>query len=107
MQQTRRKNAELKLAQNERKYQRLSEEQCGYRRRLEEVQQTEARVRQEIDRTAAELEEAVRNLDENNRLLTRRRDELSLRRGRLSGICERAALLETHAPWTGVLGRLT
>ena len=37
---------------------------------------------------------ATRELDENHRLLTRRRDELSLQRGRLSGICERAALLD-------------
>ena len=40
------------------------------------------------------LADINRELDENHRLLTRRRDELSLQRGRLSGICERAALLE-------------
>ncbi len=45
-------------------------------------------------RFLGQLEVAQRELAENERLLSRRRDELAVQRGRLSGIGERAALLD-------------
>ncbi len=94
LQQTQRKNAETKLRQNQQKLTRLCNEQTQYAEQVEGVQLAQQRVRQAMEMTAAELDVLTRTLDENQRLLTRRRDELSLQRGRLSGIRERAALLD-------------
>ncbi len=94
LQQTRRKNAEGKLRQNQQKLTRLTREQTRYAEQVQEVQRAEQRVRRAMEKAATELEALTRTLDENQRLLTRHRDELALQHGRLSGICERAALLD-------------
>lgn len=92
--QTRRKNAESILARNQQRRQRLLREQQTHQQQVEEAQRGEASVRSRLEQIATELAQATRNLEETNRLLTRRRDELSLQRGRLSGICERGAVLD-------------
>ncbi len=93
-QTTRRKSAESRLAQNARRLDRLADEHCQFTAQLEAAQFTQQRIRTEIAAATSQLELATRAWDETNRLLARRRDELSLQRGRLGGVCERAALLE-------------
>ncbi len=89
-----RKSAESKLAQNTRRLERLVGERGEYAAQLQSARLAETQVQHDLRATATELDGAVRILDESHRLLTRRRDELSLQRGRLSGICERADLLD-------------
>ena len=92
-QKTQRQSAESRLAQNARRLARLTSERGQSTAQLAEVRHAEERIREELSETSRQWEIALRALDENNRLLVRRRDELSLQRGRLSGVCERAALL--------------
>ena len=68
LQHTRRKNAESRLVQNERKLARLIEERLDYQRQLEDARLAEGQVGTELERTAAELELATRTLDENQSL---------------------------------------
>lgn len=94
VQTTRRENAESNLVEHKRKLARLADEQTKYAQLLHEVQSNEQQARCALRETAAQLEEAQRTLDDSDRLISRRRDELALQRGRLNGICERAALLD-------------
>ncbi len=94
LQKTQRQSAESRLAQNARRLERLARERRQCTAQREDARSSEERIRAEMTETVQQLEVATRELDENHRLLTRRRDELSLQRGRLSGVCERAALLD-------------
>ncbi|MGM0489456.1 MAG: chromosome segregation protein SMC [Planctomycetota bacterium] len=93
-QKARAKSAEQNVARSGEKLDKLVQEQEECNRRVDAAVRAKEQVSEEMERTAADLEAATRTLDENHRLLDRRRDELSLQRGRLNGIRERAALLE-------------
>ncbi|MBM4090471.1 MAG: chromosome segregation protein SMC, partial [Planctomycetes bacterium] len=73
---------------------RLREQEARQTRQLEATLVHEQELAGALDETAARLAEAERELAEADRLLSRRRDELAVQNGRLSGITERAALLE-------------
>lgn len=93
-QKERAKGAEQSVARSQEKLDKLAREQEECNHCVKATRRAERDVSDKLDRTAADLEAATRTLDENKRLFGRRRDELSLQRGRLNGIRERAALLE-------------
>jgi chromosome segregation protein len=94
LQKTRRKSAESRLVENRQRLNRLVADRNRCEEQLQQAQRSQLAASEQITKTASELEEATRTLDENDRFLSRRRDELALQRGRLSGICERADLLD-------------
>ena len=76
-----------RLAHLEREHQQIDDQ-------LEQTRQGGASLGGELESVTRQLEVAQRELAENERLLSRRRDELAVQRGRLGGVSERAALLD-------------
>ncbi|MFW6170174.1 MAG: chromosome segregation SMC family protein, partial [Planctomycetota bacterium] len=87
-------SAEQSVTRSGEKLDKLVQQQTQCNREVEAAFQARKQVGEEMERTAADLEAATRTLDENNRVLGRRRDELAVQRGRFNGIRERTALLE-------------
>ena len=73
---------------------RLSREQRRHGRELDAARQAETVAAAQLSDIAGQLAVAERELDENQRLLSRRRDEVAVQRARLQGIGQRAALLD-------------
>ncbi len=76
-----------RLAHLEREHQQIDDQ-------LEQTRQGGASLGGELESVTRQLEVAQREFAENERLLSRRRDELAVQRGRLGGVSERAALLD-------------
>ena len=89
-----REAAEVTLARCSDRLENLHREQQRHARQLQAAQRAESSLAAQLAEIARQLEVAQRELAENERLLSRRRDELAVQRGRLSGIGERGALLD-------------
>ncbi|MHB8970620.1 MAG: chromosome segregation protein SMC [Pirellulaceae bacterium] len=85
---------QVTLARCADRLEKLSREQRRQARQLEAAQRAETAVAAQLAVLSGQVDVAQRELEENSRLLSRRRDELAVQRGRLSGIGERAALLD-------------
>ncbi|MHB8866521.1 MAG: coiled-coil domain-containing protein, partial [Pirellulaceae bacterium] len=86
--------AELTLSRCSDRLEILAQDQQRHAHQWETARQAERSLEAQRDEFSGQVENAQRALDENDRLLSRRRDELAVQRGRLSGIGERAALLD-------------
>lgn len=124
---TQRQRAEEVMARCGQRLQQLEAQQVAQTRQREELLLAAREVETELEEVSEQLEQSERQCGEAQRLLSRRRDELSVQQGRRSGVRERAALLdelerrnegltagvqqvlararrETSGPFRGVLG---
>lgn len=92
--ESQRGTAESTLARCAARLAHLEREQQQFDDQLEQSRQGGVALGGELETVTRQLEVAQRELAENERLLSRRRDELAVQRGRLGGVSERAALLD-------------
>ena len=72
----------------------LSDELTEQLREFEDLRATEQDLIGQVEENAEQLASAKTDLDENQRLVAQRKEELALQLGRLNGVQERASLLE-------------
>jgi chromosome segregation protein len=92
--ETRRQRAEEVISRCDRRSKQLELERAEQTRCRDEIRVVEERLERELADIACHLESAERECGDMQRLLSRRRDELAQQQGRLSGVRERAALLD-------------
>jgi chromosome segregation protein len=92
--ESRRKSAEATCQRCEQLRSQLDADMQQHREQLATAQSREAELTRSLGQLDSQLESHKRELAEDTRLLTRRREELAVQQGRLGGARERIALLE-------------